>query len=130
MKTFVAAIVRAAVLVLAPVLLLAWLDRGMGASAGADIGGGAFALLLIAAIAAGWASYDAWRRPAGESLRLWTITVAIALVAWTIRYLVRGEPAFDLLVLVPMLAMTAGIPALVGGAVGQALGHRSSEAQS
>ncbi|KRF17173.1 hypothetical protein ASG90_07625 [Nocardioides sp. Soil797] len=118
MRLTIEAVLRAAVLVAAPVLFLAWLERGMGDSADADIGGGAMALLLVKVIAGAWFLFDASRRDVRPLTVLWVVALCLMAVASAARNAVQGDPVSDLVFTIPLVAVMAGLPALAGGAIG------------
>lgn len=122
MRTILASLQRAAVIYLVPLGFLRYFERGMGASADADIGGGAIAMVLVLVVAGVWAYADARRRSFPDLLRLWLLVVATGAVVAAVRSLVRDGVTVDLAVLPVVDLVLVGVPAVIGGAVGQTRG--------
>lgn len=115
------AVLRAIVVIGVPFLVIAWLDRGEGASANADIGGGAIVLLLIVVISAVWCGLDAFRRPTPEVLRIWAGVAVLVVVAVLLRSVATDQFTVDLIVVLPLFAGVVAVPAFIGALVGDSL---------
>lgn len=128
MNLMVSSVLRTIAVVVLSRAVIVILERGEGASANADIGGGAIAIAAVWVLVCVWGWFDGRRVARNEAMARWVGSAVLFGLVILVRSWVREGWDPTLLIVAPLIAAVGVLPALLAVVVGGS-GRASADSQ-